>query len=189
MLKCFTSSPPDSSPWVVPPAGQRQLHSPHLCLFSKAACSLLPPTGIRIQIGFSKVKLVQAGKGQEIWGDLDFTCFLPSPSCSPHSSGHNAKESRTGREVMDHRAKPFMGLIQARHQMLTPELRGEGQASSAVLWEEKEGLQPSCSPLTASPSAAWNCTAPRARLSSQRLTLAGAQLPMSQSGDGLGHWG
>lgn len=163
MLKCLTSSPLDSSPWAVPPAGQRQVHSPHLCLLSKAACSLLPPTGIRIQIGFSKVKLVGAGRGQEIWGDLDFTCFLPSPSCPPRSPGHNAKESCTGREVTDHRAKPFVGLIQAQHQMLTPEPRGEGRASSAALWEEKEGLKHSCSPLAASPCAAWHCTAPRAR--------------------------
>lgn len=163
MLKCLTSSPLHSSLWLVPSTGQRQIHSPHLCLLSKAACSLLPPTGIRIQISFSKVKLVRAGKGQEIWGDLDFTCFLPSPSCPPRSPGHNAKESRTGREVTDHRAKPFMKLIQARHQMLTPELRGEGQASSATLWEEKEGLKPSCLPLRASPSAAWHGTAPCAR--------------------------
>jgi len=109
--RCLTSSPLDSSPRAVPSAGQREAHSSHLCLLlSKAACSLLPPTGIRAQIGFSKVKLVQAGKGQEIWGDLDFTCFLPSPSCAPRSPVHNAKESRTGREAMDHRAKPFVEL-------------------------------------------------------------------------------
>lgn len=165
MPEGLTSPPLDSSPWAVPPAGQRQVLSLCLCLLlSKAACSLLPPAGIRAQIGFSKVKLVRAGKGQEIWGDLDFTCFLPSPSCPPRSPGHNAKESRTGREVMDHRVKPFMGLNRALATLPNnPEPRGEGQASSALLREEEEGLESFCLPLAASPSAAWHRAELRAK--------------------------
>lgn len=163
---CLTSSPLESSPWAVPPAGQWQVHCPRLCLLlSKAPCSLLPPAGIRAQIGFNKVKLVRAGKGQEIWGDLDFTCFLPSPSCSPHAPVHNAKESCTSREVMDHGAKPFVGFNQAlATHPVTPELRGEGQASSTPLWEDKEGLKSfhlllaasqHCTMLCAGPPAHW----------------------------------
>lgn len=84
MPQCLTSSPLDSSPWAVPPAGQEQVHSPHLCLLlSKAACSFLPPAGIRAQIGFSKVKLVRAGKGQEIWG-----IWISLASCPPPRAPH-----------------------------------------------------------------------------------------------------
>lgn len=45
-------------------------------------------------------------------GDLDFTRFLPSPSAPQRSPVDNAQESRTGRELMDHGAKPSWGLPQ-----------------------------------------------------------------------------
>lgn len=84
MPEHLTSSPLDSSPQAVPPEGQQQVHSPCLCLLlSKAACSLLPPAGIRAQIGFSKVKLVRAGNGQEIWG-----IWISLASCPPPPAPH-----------------------------------------------------------------------------------------------------
>lgn len=84
------SSPLDSRPLAVPPAGQRDIHSWCLCLLPQPPCSLLPPAGIRAQIGFSKVKLVQAGKGQEIWGIWISlaSCPPPPPPNAPLSIMH-----------------------------------------------------------------------------------------------------